>query len=158
MALLAFGLFAAALPARAQIFGVGVSNSPNPVVINSPLTTTIIVTNLEAVESGVVVVTNALSTNEVFLSATNGQGTFATSGNLVVFSVGLMAPGQFVVLAVTAQPTNTVPVINTVTLTDSGLLVSTNTVVTGVSAGRTASDLVGGAHGDRPGMSLRMTG
>ena len=137
-ALLALGIFAC-LRADAQFFGLSVSNSPNPVLVNTPLTITILVTN----ETGtlVITVTNSMPDSAMFLNATNSTGGMVSNtAGTTVFYINVFNVGEVATLTLTVKPTFRGPLTNIVTIATLG---STNltsaTNVTEVSS--TSTDL-----------------
>jgi uncharacterized repeat protein (TIGR01451 family) len=137
-ALLALGIFAC-LRADAQIFGLSVSNSPNPVLVNNPLTINILVTN----ETGtlVITVTNSMPDSTLFLNATNSTGGMVSNtAGTTVFFINVFNVGEVATLTLTVQPTFRGLLTNIVTIATLG---STNlTSATNVTqVGSTSTDL-----------------
>jgi uncharacterized repeat protein (TIGR01451 family) len=81
---------------------LGVSQSSSSVDLGAPVTFTINVTNEGPSYSGLVTVTNILSTNLGQLTATQSQGTNAILTNQVIFSLGAMSAGQIATMTVSA--------------------------------------------------------
>jgi len=122
-ALLALGLMVAVGRLEAQVFGLSVTASANPVGVSNTLTYTIVVTNL-AVVSQTFTVTNTLTgTSLQFSTPTATQGTNVIIGSNVVFALGT--------ISVTGTALMTVPVVPT----SAGLL--TNSVIVWGSDGVT---------------------
>ena len=127
--------------ARAQQFEVGVTSSPDPVLVGATLTYTISVTNFTATTALLypIYVTNTLPDSFQFLSATNLSGTFSTNGQDVIFLVSSLSPGTYDELLVTAQPTVAGTFTNGITATLAGATNATASAVTQVISGQ--SDL-----------------
>jgi uncharacterized repeat protein (TIGR01451 family) len=99
-------IFVAGTNAKAQGFRLSVTNSPNPVVVNSSLTYTINVTNQTSLLLTNFFVTNTLSAPVQFLSASSSYGTnFAvSSGNILIFTFDQFTNGDVAQMTVTLQP------------------------------------------------------
>jgi uncharacterized repeat protein (TIGR01451 family) len=82
--------------------GLGMTSSSATADQGEPITYTTYVTNFGPSYSGLVTVTNILSTNLSHLSATQSQGTNSMASNQVVFSLGALGAGQVALLTVTA--------------------------------------------------------
>src|SRR3989442_119291 len=96
IAYLALGMsgFCAQSGAQGRI-GLGVIDSPDPVVVNGTLTYIISVTNLVGGFANILV-TNTLPTSVSFLSA-NPPVSF-TNGNVIAFNLGTLASGKVVLI------------------------------------------------------------
>jgi uncharacterized repeat protein (TIGR01451 family) len=90
------------VPINAEELVLGMTPSSPAVDQGAPITFALRVTNLGLSYSGLVTVTDTLSSNLTFLSATQSQGTNTVAGNQVVFSLGLLDTGQAANLSVTA--------------------------------------------------------
>src|SRR5712692_10734729 len=84
-----------AVSGEAADFGLGASGSPNPVALNDTLTYTLTVTNNSGGLLSNVMVTNLLPASAVFLSATNGSGSFTNSAGVVTFQIDSFTDGSF---------------------------------------------------------------
>ena len=88
LALVVAGLMAACPRAGAQGFGLSVTASATSMVVSNSLTYTINVTNLTTLPLTDAQVTNLLPASVQFVSASPGQGSYTTSGSVVVFDLG----------------------------------------------------------------------
>src|ERR1041385_3856841 len=87
-------------------FGLSVTGSPNPVVINQALTFTINVTNQTFALQQNVLVTNRFSTAVQFLAATNTlPGDLTTNADTMIFRIASLASGQPEFLSLVILPT-----------------------------------------------------
>jgi uncharacterized repeat protein (TIGR01451 family) len=84
---------------------VGVTDSPDPVVVGTTLTYVVSVTNLGPVTAPGVNVTNMLPAGVNFVSATASQGTFSQNAGMVSASLGSLANGATATLTIRATPT-----------------------------------------------------
>jgi M6 family metalloprotease-like protein/uncharacterized repeat protein (TIGR01451 family) len=84
---------------------VGLTVSPNPVVIGNPLTYTISLTNNGPSTAKSVVVNQILPDGAIFNTATASQGGYSVSGNLVTYALGQVAPGMVVTITCAVMPT-----------------------------------------------------
>ena len=125
--------------ARGQQFELGVTGSPDPVLVGAPLTYTISVTNFSATSAlvNLVYVTNTLPDSLQFLNATNYAGSFSTNGQDVIFLLSSLPPSTYSEITVTARPTVVGTFTNRATVASIG---ATNaTAITQVISGQ--SDL-----------------
>ncbi len=85
---------------------VGLSASPNPVVVSNTLTYTIAVTNAGPSPATVVTVTNVLPSGVTNVSVSSSQGTSVTNsaGNIVT-TIGSLATNGTATVTITAAPT-----------------------------------------------------
>lgn len=98
---------------------IGMTASPNPVVVNSNLTYTITVTNLGLSASTNVVVTDVLPGSLTFVSAAVSQGSVVNTGGTISWSAGNLGAGSVATMTLTVSPTITGTVNNTATVTAS---------------------------------------
>ena len=133
-------LFAAVVKLAAQdlYLGVRVNTSTN-ILVNTPVTYTIGLSNFTPFVPSVVLLTNTLPSTALITGVTNSQGTVTTNGNTLVFNVGAIAIGTTAVLSVKAQPTVLGYFTNQITMvsdlpafaTTNVVLQATNTAVFG---------------------------
>ena len=126
------GLMMAACPqAGAQGFGLSVTASAASMLASNSLTYTINVTNLTGFALADAQVTNQLPASVQPLSVTYSQGSYTTSGSVVVFDLGEFTSSGFAQLSLTVQPTAAGSITNTVTVSSINVIntASTNVVV-----------------------------
>lgn len=131
LTLLAGALVTSCPRVGAQEFGLSVTPSSSSVLVNNSLTYTINVTNLVG-NLADAVVTNVLPASAQFLSATNYfSGFYTNSNNIVLFDLGSFSLGQVAMLTVTAEPTASGAITDTVTVASAYVTntASTNVVV-----------------------------
>jgi uncharacterized repeat protein (TIGR01451 family) len=129
LALVVAGLMAACARVGAQGFGLSVTASANSILVNSPLTYTINVTNLTTLPLTDAQVTNLLPASVQFVSANPGPGSYTTNGSVVVFDLGAFTINGIAQLTLTVQPTATGFITNMVTVAS---ITVTNTAFTNV--------------------------
>lgn len=81
------------------------SDSPDPVIVNQPLTYTVTVTNTGPDTATNVVVTDTLPAGAVFGSATPEQGSCGEAGGVVTCNLGNIADGDSVIITIIVTPT-----------------------------------------------------
>jgi uncharacterized delta-60 repeat protein/uncharacterized repeat protein (TIGR01451 family) len=101
------------VPAAADLV-VGLTASPNPVILTSNLTYTIAVTNFGPSPATGVSVTNFLPTGVSFVSANASQGTTSVSGGAVVCNVGALAKDANVTITIVGAANSPGSITNTV--------------------------------------------
>jgi uncharacterized repeat protein (TIGR01451 family) len=101
------------VPAAADLV-VGVTASPNPVILTSNLTYTIAVTNFGPSSATGVMVTNLLPAGVSFVSAGASQGTTSVSGGAVVCNVGALAKDASVTITIVGAANSPGSITNTV--------------------------------------------
>jgi uncharacterized repeat protein (TIGR01451 family) len=126
---LAVGLMTGSLRTEAQGYGLSVSSSVSAIQVSNLLTYSINVTTL--VGSSNAQLTNALpaSVQIISVSAVPNQVSYTTNGSVVLFNLGVFAPGGLAQLTVTAEPTVAGFITNTVTVASTYI---TNTATTNV--------------------------
>jgi uncharacterized repeat protein (TIGR01451 family) len=141
--LLAWLMVAACPQAGAQGFGLSVTASAASMLASNSLTYTINVTNLTGRALQDALVTNLLPVSVQPLSVTYSQGSYTTSGSVVVFDLGGFAYPGFAQLSLTVQPTAAGSITNTVTVTSITVAdtASTNVIVQVTNAVPAAADL-----------------
>ncbi len=118
-------------------FGLGVTASPNPVVITQALTYTINVTNQTPVLLQNVVVSNQFSAPVQFIAATNSSpGDLTTNANTIIFRITSLASGQPEFLTLVILPRAFGNLTNTVTVASLTTTNVTTNVTTQVIAGQ----------------------
>jgi uncharacterized repeat protein (TIGR01451 family) len=124
--------------AEAQSFGLSVTNSPNPVVVNNSLTYTISVTNQTGLLLTNFFVTNTLSAPVQFTSASSSYGTNSvfTNSTSLIFSFGQFTNGNVAQMTMTLQPQNAGFLTNSITVSSTQVtnIASTNIVVQVITA------------------------
>ena len=83
---------------------VAATASPNPVLVDSPLTYIFVVTNAGPDVANGVVLTNLMTSNVRVISATSDSGTCATNGNAVVCTIPVLPAGAHATVSVTTKP------------------------------------------------------
>lgn len=131
LALVVAGLMAASPRAGAQGFGISVTASATSMVVSNSLIYTINVTNLTTLPLTDAQVTNLLPASVQFVSASPGQGSYTTSGSVVVFDLGAFSYPGFAQMTLTVQPTAAGFITNLVTVSSITVTntASTNLVV-----------------------------
>jgi uncharacterized repeat protein (TIGR01451 family) len=131
LALVVAGLMATCPRAGAQGFGLSVTASATSIVVSNSLTYTINVTNLTTLPLTDAQVTNLLPASVQFVSASPGQGSYTTSGSVVVFDLGAFSYPGFAQMTLTVQPTAAGFITNLVTVSSITVTntASTNLVV-----------------------------
>lgn len=81
------------------------SDSPDPVVVNTAIAYTLVVSNRGPSTATSVVLTNRLPASAGFLSATTSAGTVSHSAGLVTANLGTLAGGASATVTINAQPT-----------------------------------------------------
>lgn len=81
------------------------SDSPDPVIVNQPLTYTLTVTDTGPDTATNVVVTDTLPAGAVFDSATSGQGSCSEAAGTVTCNLGNIANGDSVIITIVVTPT-----------------------------------------------------
>jgi len=142
-AFLALGLMIAGTRVEAQSFGLSVTGSANPVLLNSNLTYTIYVTNSTLINLPDTLVTNTLAGSLQVLGGSTSQGGVTTNGNFVIFDLGYFPINGIAQLAVNIQPTALGTVADTVQVVSliPAFTASTAIVTTVTNASQTAADL-----------------
>ena len=80
------------------------TDSPDPVTVGELLNYNLVVTNVGTSTATGVMLTNTLSTNATFFSASVSQGTFTSGGGLVVCDLGSINAGSAATVRITATP------------------------------------------------------
>ena len=108
LAVFSAALIVAGATAEAQGFGLSVTDSPNPIVVNNSLAYTINVTNQTGLLLTNFLVTNTLSAPVQFLSASSSYGTNSavTNANSLVFTFRQFTNGDVAQMTMTLQPQN----------------------------------------------------
>lgn len=124
-----------ALVVRAQSFGVGVSATPNPVVVSNYITYSILVTNQSGLNLTDVFVTNSVSADVIY----NNDGTNTIAGDVdvisggVLFSMPVFNNGAVAQLTLKLAPKQVGSFTNEITVATFGVVitnVTTNVVTT----------------------------
>jgi len=97
-----------------------VKTGPSDANANTDITYTITVNNTGPSSATGVTVTDALPAGTAFVSATPSQGTCSVGPALVTCTLGTIAPGQTVTIAITARATAVGSHTNTATVTGAG--------------------------------------
>jgi uncharacterized delta-60 repeat protein/uncharacterized repeat protein (TIGR01451 family) len=101
--------------------GLGMTASPNPVVIASNLTYSFTLTNYGPAGASNIVVTDVLPPGSTYVSSTPSQGTASTNAGVLTWSIPAMAVNGSATLSLVIRPgvtgslTNTAVVVNAVT-------------------------------------------
>jgi len=114
-----------------------VTDSPDPLFVNSQLTYNIAVKNLGPGSAENVIVTNTLPSGVIFVSASTG----ATVGGVTTANLGTVNAGNTANLSITARPTNGGVTVTNVTRARSGLNPVPVTVTVGTSVTNGAPQL-----------------
>ncbi len=124
-------IIVAGTKAEAQGFGLSITNSPNPVVVNNSLTYTISVTNKTGLLLTNFFVTNTLSASVQFVSASSGYGTNSavTNATSLIFTFGQFTNGNVAQMTIILQPQATGFLTNSVTVSSTQV---TNTATTNI--------------------------
>jgi uncharacterized delta-60 repeat protein/uncharacterized repeat protein (TIGR01451 family) len=104
---------------EAADLGLFLTDAPDPVVVNTPLVYTLVVTNRGPSTALNVVLTNLLPGSAAFDSATTSAGTVSHSAGLVTANLGTLAAGASATVTINATPSALG------TLTDAAGVVST---------------------------------
>jgi uncharacterized repeat protein (TIGR01451 family) len=120
---LAVAMLVAGARAEAQGFGLGVTNSADFLQVNDSATYTIFVTNLTGTLLPDVLVTNVLPVSAQFVSATQTQGSYTSTGGVTVFDLGPFAYPGIAQMTLVVQMTAVGSITNTVTVVAPNLLV-----------------------------------
>lgn len=84
---------------------VSLTGAPNPVLVGSDLTYTLIASNRGPSRATNVTITDAIPAGAAFVSATPSQGTFTVSGGVVTANLGDLRPGENATLLIVVRPT-----------------------------------------------------
>ncbi len=130
-------LFAPGVMLRAQDFGLAVSATPNPVVVDNAITYTLFVTNTSGLPQSDVFVTNAISGVAAFDGATNTlPGSIAIITNPVsgvLFQIDSMLNSQVAQITLHLAPQNAGAFTNQITVAAFGAISVTTNLVTQVT-------------------------
>ncbi len=117
LALLALGWMLTIPRVGAQSFGLSVTASPDPALVNSNLTYTILVTNSTGSILADTLVTNTLAGSFQLLNAATSKGSVIVSNSTVVaFDLGSFALNGVVQMTITVLPTATGTIADAVTV------------------------------------------
>jgi uncharacterized repeat protein (TIGR01451 family) len=131
LAVFALALLFTSLKAHALGFSISVSNAPTAVAVNGTLNYTYSVSN-ENLTLTSFAVTNTLSSNVTFLSASSSYGTnylVVTNGNVLVFIFTVFTNNQVAIMNLAVQPQATGLLTNTIVAATLDL---TNTATTNI--------------------------
>jgi uncharacterized delta-60 repeat protein/uncharacterized repeat protein (TIGR01451 family) len=101
------------IPAAADL-AAGVTAAPNPVIVTSNLTYTLVVTNHGPSSATGIVLTNFLPAGAIYVSSSAGQGTISTNGGLVLWNIGTLGKDAGTSATIVARPTVVGAATNTV--------------------------------------------
>ncbi len=81
------------------------TDSPDPVIVGSNLTYTLLVSNAGPSAATAVIVTNQLPVGVNYVSATNSQGSCTNTGSIVVCTLGTLDSGSNATITLVVKPT-----------------------------------------------------
>jgi large repetitive protein len=96
---------------------LGMGSTPEPVLVGSPLTYTISITNNGPSSARNIIVTHLLPTGVIFVSATASQGSCSQAGGVVTASLGTLAYGGRATVSVAILPAVTGTLSSTASVT-----------------------------------------